>query len=207
MSKLMPVLLAASLSFLLFVGMTLLIEPNQVAAAPVEKNLPISILFDVVDDDPATIIRNTLKEPEKLERPPVVTTTIDTKPSKDKVAKLVFDLPDLKGSSMDGMKLPTMMGGTSNGSSGPRVRINPAYPRNAAINNIEGFVTLIYDITPMGTTENIRVVEAKPRGVFEKNAKKALRKWKYSPTIVDNKAVGIFGESVTLQFRLEQDVL
>jgi len=207
MSKIISVLLAALLSFALFVGMNLLIEPNQAEASPVEKTPPIIITIDIIDDEP--IIRKWAlpEKPDVLKIPPVTKTVIEADEQKTKVAVADIKLPKIKGHGIDGLKVPSLVGGAGIGGGTPRVRINPAYPRIAATNNIEGFVTLIYDITPMGTIENIRVVEANPRGIFERNAKRALLKWKYSPKIVDNKAVGIFGESVTLQFRLEQDVL
>jgi len=204
MSKIISVLLAAALSFALFVGMNLLIEPNEVMASPAEE-LPTVVIHYTEKNEKLTLIdRRIPKKIKPKERPPMVKTTVDSELKKQKVAVVDFKLQRVKGHGIDDLKFPNLMSGGNLGAGAPRVRINPAYPRIAATNNIEGFVTLIYDITPMGTIENIRVVEANPRGIFERNAKRALLKWKYSPKIVDNKAVGIFGESVTLQFRLEQ---
>ena len=207
MSKIISVLLAVSLSFVLFVGMTLLIEPNPVEASPVEKNPPISILFDVKDDAP--IIRKWAlpEKPDEPKIPPVTTTVIDADEQKTKVAAVDFKLPKIKGHGIDGLKVPSLVGSSGIGGGTPRVRINPNYPRPAAIEGIEGYVTLTFDISPMGTTENIRIIEANPRGYFEKSARKALRKWKYSPKLVENKPVGVQGETVTLQYRLEKELL
>jgi len=207
MSKLVSILLAISFSFLLFVGMTLLIEPNSVKAAPAVKTAPVVIHYLEKDDKLGLIDRKIPEKTKPKKKPPMVKTTIDTDSKKQKVAMVDLRLPNIKGHGIDGINFPKLMGGSDMGAGAPRVRIDPAYPRIAATNNIEGFVTLIYDITPMGTIENIRVVEANPRGIFERNAKRALRKWKYSPKMVDNIPVGIFGESVTLQFRLEQEFL
>lgn len=206
MSKVIALILAISLSFLLFVGMTLLIKPNAVEASPTNKNPLISITF-IPKDDPIKIRTPLPKEPEKSEIPPVVTTIIETNVKEDKVAAVDFDFPTIQTNGDSIFRLPPVLGGAQDGTLTPRVRINPNYPRPAATEGIEGYVTLTFDISAMGTTENIRIVEANPRGYFERSAKKALRKWKYSPKMVENKPVGVVGETVTLQYRLEKEML
>ncbi|WP_286234953.1 M56 family metallopeptidase [Thalassotalea sediminis] len=61
----------------------------------------------------------------------------------------------------------------------PIVRVNPTYPAEAADNGIEGWVILEFGVTPNGTVDNIRVIESHPDDVFDKEAKKALAKWRY----------------------------
>jgi len=206
MSKIIALLLAISFSFLLFVGMTLLIEPNQVEASPIKDNPSVSITF-IPKDDPIGHRIRFLKKPKEPEVPPVVRTVIETNAKHDKVARLVFEAPSFKTKTGSIFDLPSVLGGSRDGTLTPRVRINPNYPRPAAIEGIEGYVTLSFDISPMGITENIRIVEANPRGYFERSARKALRKWKYSPKMVENKPVGVQGETVTLQYRLEKELL
>lgn len=64
----------------------------------------------------------------------------------------------------------------------PTMRIEPIYPAHAAEQGISGSVVLKYDISPAGDTENVTVVNAKPAGVFNREAKKALKKWQYKPS-------------------------
>ncbi|MFC4698706.1 TonB family protein [Glaciecola siphonariae] len=86
----------------------------------------------------------------------------------------------------------------------PMVRVPPQYPNNAATKGIEGYVTLSFSVNAVGEVENVIVVDAQPKGVFEKAAKRALRKWKYQPRIEQGKAVAMSGLAVTLDFTLEQ---
>lgn len=64
----------------------------------------------------------------------------------------------------------------------PTMRIEPLYPIQAAEQGISGSVVLKYDINPAGNTANISVVNAKPEGVFNREAKKALKQWQYKPS-------------------------
>lgn len=206
MSKLISLFIAVLFSFILFVGMTLLIEPSQVEASPARENPAISITFEP-DDDPINPRIRLPKQPEEPEIPPRATTQTKTKVKPDKVAGFDFKPHSFRPTGDLAFGLPTELGGTGDGALTPKVRINPTYPRPAAADGIEGYVTLTFDISAMGTTENIRIIEAKPRGMFERSARKALRKWRYSPKMVDNKPVGVHGETVTLEYRLEKTML
>lgn len=71
---------------------------------------------------------------------------------------------------------------TAKQSISPTMRIEPFYPIQAAEQGISGSVVLKYDINPAGNTANISVVNAKPEGVFNREAKKALKQWQYKPS-------------------------
>ncbi|MEH6552597.1 M56 family metallopeptidase [Pseudoalteromonas tetraodonis] len=64
----------------------------------------------------------------------------------------------------------------------PIMRSEPLYPKQAAEQGISGSVVLKYDITPAGKTANITVVKAEPEAVFNKEAKRALMQWQYTPS-------------------------
>ena len=84
----------------------------------------------------------------------------------------------------------------------PSVRIEPQYPREAASKGIEGYAVLEFTITAAGTTADVKVVDSKPRGVFNRAAIQAVQQWKYKPQIVDGKAVEVPGMRVQLDFSL-----
>jgi protein TonB len=86
----------------------------------------------------------------------------------------------------------------------PLVRINPEFPRRAAARGIEGWVQLEFTITPAGTVENARVIDADPKGQFEDAALKAIARWKYNPKVVDGKPVARNGIQVVLRFELDK---
>ncbi len=71
----------------------------------------------------------------------------------------------------------------------PLVRIPPRYPRLAARRGIEGVVRVAFTITKDGLVSQARVLSADPAGVFDAAALKAVKKWKFSPKMVDGKAV------------------
>jgi bla regulator protein BlaR1 len=63
----------------------------------------------------------------------------------------------------------------------PIIRIEPKYPVEAAKNRIEGFVQLDFTIDSAGKTQDIRVLNAEPKDVFEKESIRALSQWEYTP--------------------------
>jgi len=71
----------------------------------------------------------------------------------------------------------------------PIVRIQPRYPRKAARRNIEGSVTVSFTITKDGRVRDARVLKATPEGVFDKEALKAILKWKFKPKMLNGEAV------------------
>lgn len=81
----------------------------------------------------------------------------------------------------------------------PIVRIEPRYPSSALENNIKGHVKLTFTVKANGSTENIRVVESVPEGVFDSTSIAALKKWKYIPQCNNGKVVKEMQET-TLSF-------
>src|SRR5262249_14426039 len=85
----------------------------------------------------------------------------------------------------------------------PLVRVSPLYPPRAQSRGVEGWVQLQFTITPQGTTKDIEVVDANPKGYFERAAKDAVKKYKYKPRIVDGVAVDWPGVQLVISFKLE----
>jgi protein TonB len=90
------------------------------------------------------------------------------------------------------------------GEATPIVRIEPKYPVQAARDGKEGWVRLSFTINEVGGVEDVDVIEADPKRVFDREAKRALRKWKYKPKIVDGKPVKQPGMRVQLDFTLDK---
>ena len=78
---------------------------------------------------------------------------------------------------------------TAEGDIIPIVRIRPMYPREAAIAGIEGWVKVEFTITEVGTVKDPRVIEASPARMFNREAIRAILKWKFKPRVVDGVAV------------------
>ncbi|MFD2179560.1 energy transducer TonB [Veronia pacifica] len=75
----------------------------------------------------------------------------------------------------------------------PSLRIEPSYPLHARMRGIEGFVVLALSVDENGKPYNVEVKEANPRRVFEREAIRAVRQWRYPAT----------GAQTTLTVRLE----
>jgi len=56
-------------------------------------------------------------------------------------------------------------------------RVNPRYPRRAKIRRQEGFVQLTFKIDSNGFVSDVRVVDSNPKGVFEDESIKAIKRW------------------------------
>jgi len=102
------------------------------------------------------------------------------------------------------IKIPSMIG--SQGEAAPLVRITPKYPITAARDGKEGWVQLGFTISEIGTVTAPYIINSEPKRVFDKEALRALRKWKYKPKMVEGKAVQQTGQSIQLDFKLEQDL-
>ena len=85
----------------------------------------------------------------------------------------------------------------------PLVRINPEYPVRALQRRIEGWVTLEFTITEVGSVEDVVVLASEPGTVFDRSAMQAVRKWKYNPKIEDGVAAARPGVRTTLEFTME----
>ncbi|MEW9798383.1 energy transducer TonB [Alteromonas sp. CYL-A6] len=86
----------------------------------------------------------------------------------------------------------------------PIVRVDPAYPAEAARDGIEGWVALRFTIDPLGAVRDIEIVDAAPKRIFDRAARRALAKWKYQPKRQDGRAISQPGMQVILEFSLQQ---
>lgn len=196
------ILLGAVAAFGLFVLMAKLIEnssrpPEEIPDAPV-----IDIVMDEPDDETQTRTRVPPPPPPPPPQPPKV------EPVEPEEAE-----PDTEGFSLaipavDTGGVGVNIGGVGamarDGDATPIVRIDPKYPPQAARDGTEGWVRLEFTINELGGVDDIKVLEAKPKRIFDREARRALRKWKYKPKIVDGKPIKQTGMFVQLDFKLEQ---
>lgn len=111
-----------------------------------------------------------------------------------------FNMPSVSVAGAGGLTGPGAL--MRDGDATPIVRIEPKFPTKAARDGIEGWVQLSFEINKIGGVENVQVINAQPKRVFDREARKALRKWKYKPKMVDGKPQHQTGLSVQLDFKL-----
>ncbi|MBT4076202.1 MAG: energy transducer TonB [Gammaproteobacteria bacterium] len=121
--------------------------------------------------------------------------------------QLKMDMPRITSSGVTGGPFMGQMASGAGAAVGDGelialVKIAPRYPRKAAIAKKEGWVKVEFIVTELGTVKDVKVLDAKPRRLFERAAKKAILKWKFKPRIVDGKAVPRKAIQ-TIEFKLE----
>jgi len=83
----------------------------------------------------------------------------------------------------------------------PVVRVAPAYPRNAKMAKIQGFVTMAVTIDPDGTVSEAKVLESDPPRLFDQSALTAIKRWKFRPKVVNGAPVAQKAKQ-TIEFKL-----
>lgn len=71
----------------------------------------------------------------------------------------------------------------------PLVRIKPRYPIRAQRRRISGWVKIEFTITATGTVEDPVVIASQPENIFDREALRAISRWKFKPKIIDGQAV------------------
>jgi len=197
---LVAVLLGAVVTFALFAFMTFLVNLDGVRMDKSEKSEPIVINPDREDSKTNQTKRFKPKPPPPPDSPPPPT-AVEPETS-DANTGMEFNIGGVEVSGVSaGMDGPGA-GMMQDGDATPVVRIDPRYPIKAARDGKEGYVILSFTINELGGVDDVKVIEAKPKRLFNKEARRALSRWKYKPKMVDGKAVKVFDETVRLDFNL-----
>lgn len=86
----------------------------------------------------------------------------------------------------------------------PIVRIEPQYPRDALLRRIEGWVQLRFTINPDGSVSDPVVIAAEPPRIFNREAQRAILRWKFRPRIVDGQPMSRQAEQI-IEFKISPD--
>ncbi len=200
------VVIGAAITLLLFYFMYSLITTS--ATKPRNSDNP-TIDFSPVKLEAEAERKNRVRPkkpppPKEPPPPPKMKVAQQTKPVNQMPS---MDMPNLDlAANGDGPALgPVGLGNVDQNAEGdviPLVRIPPQYPRKAAMAKIEGWVKVEFTITEEGTVTNPRVLEAKPPRIFDREALRAILKWKFKPKIVDGVRVPQIATQ-TIEFKLE----
>jgi periplasmic protein TonB len=196
------ILIGAGIAFTLFVVMAKLIENTSRPAEEVPDTPVIDIVMSKPDDDTQTRNRVPPPPPPPPQQPPKMQPTEpdDVDPDADGFS---LNVPGIDTGGV-GINLGGVGAMRRDGDATPIVRIEPKYPVQAARDGKEGWVRLSFTINEVGGVDDVEVLEAEPKRIFDREAKRALRKWKYKPKIVDGKPEKQFGMKVQLDFKLDK---
>lgn len=200
-------IVAVGVTFGLFLFMFKLISSG--AGGNDELEAISGIHFGPVDipDEVVTRNRRIPKKPPPPKNPPP--------PPKMQISKVDQQVTNMPKLDLPDMNLP-MTGGdgmfignfgsvdrTEEGDIIPIVVIRPMYPRDALMEGLEGWVDVEFTITETGTVKNPRVLKAMPPRIFNREALRAILKWKFKPRVVDGQAVERPAQQ-RIEFNLEQ---
>jgi len=187
----------AAMTFVAFAFMQYLISGEQ--RAPVKPGGDIIVeIFQAPED-------SKLRHIQKIQPPPPMPKVPQKAPPLDTSADPVLAISDFTPITIDDF------GGDINntinrptGDATPIVRINPKYPTTAARDGIEGWVQLSFSISPTGEVIDPVVINAEPKRTFDREAIRAIKRWKYRPKVIEGVAQLQTGQTVQLDFKLQQ---
>ncbi|MFT4926717.1 MAG: protein TonB [Phenylobacterium sp.] len=201
---LLSIVAGSSVSFGLFYFMAMLISGGENRNADVSESIRVELLTAPPKSNVQTKRRVPPPPPPPPKAPPKAP---EPEPDNDNMdsSTLQFNIPsvDVGGDTMSLTGPGSGIG--RDGDATPIVRIEPKYPMTAQRNGTEGWVRLSFSINLVGGVEDVKVTEAMPKRVFDRAAKRALKRWKYKAKMVDGKPVKQTGLSVQLDFSMEQD--
>jgi protein TonB len=160
-----------------------------------DRNDALRIDFIKVDRDELENIRERRKPPKpeppkKPPPPPKLNVDNQDRPQQEMPR---IDMPrvstGLSGGSGPFLGTWSAGGPSAEGDVIPIVRIEPQYPRQALIEGVSGYVVIEFTIEPDGSVSDPKILESQPRRMFDRNAVRAIYKWKFKPRIVDGKPV------------------
>ena len=187
----------AAMTFAAFAFMQYLISGEQ--RAPVKPGGDIIVeIFQAPEDSKVRHIQK-IQPPPPMPKVPKKAPPLDT--SADPVLAISDFTPvtidDFGGDINNTINRPT-------GDATPIVRINPKYPTTAARDGIEGWVQLSFSISPTGEVIDPVVINAEPKRTFDREAIRAIKRWKYRPKVIEGVAQLQTGQTVQLDFKLQQ---
>ena len=125
------------------------------------------------------------KPPKEPPPPPKLIVEKQVKPTMNRIKIEIpnIDLPSLAGG---GPFLGNWAGNPlAEGDVLPIVRIDPQWPREALVEGIEGYVVVEVTIGADGSVKDVRVIQAEPKRMFDRNVIRAVLKWKFKPRIIN----------------------
>jgi protein TonB len=141
------------------------------------------------------------QKPEQQPPPPEMNLAKKMNPG-DAVGNIIPDL-DTSLELEDATNIDSAGGGDREAV--PLVRVDASYPPRAKQQGIEGYVELRFTITPVGTIADVEVMRSKPPYIFDREAIRAVRKWRYNPKLENGLAIARPNQTVRIEFKLPRE--
>jgi periplasmic protein TonB len=180
----------------LLFGMHLLIATGEsISVEPRSRH--ILDWRNVVTEEPVIVEETVLP---KIDKPPVPPPTpVPESANSSGIGVTVWSAPPVPHTHR-----PTIAGlGLSDGPLVSIIKVQPRYPVAAQTRGLEGTVIVRFDVTPLGTVENVVVVESS-NSIFDKAAVEAAYRFKYRPQVIDGTSYGVRGLQQHFRFDMEE---
>ncbi|CAM3061051.1 energy transducer TonB [Vibrio rarus] len=198
--------IALLLTVFVFGFMTWLVNLGK---TPLQVTKPL-LSFDIVQVEQESQVQRRQRQlpepPPKQVQPPKMKSSHSSNVSSTPMALSHFELPQVSiDTSVLGLAIsaPGPLSIGQNQQAMPLSRVEPRYPARALSRKIEGFVVMSFTINPNGRPTDIQIEQSQPKRIFDREAKRALQRWKYQPLIVDGKATARKGQTLKLEFKLQ----
>lgn len=202
MKTLISLLPGFLVAFVLFIAMSSIVAPPEGFERPYTESTAIDFLQRRKDSDTETRSRS-LPEPPQIPQVPTLTAA---NASPDMPPAPTLPMPPMSADmSLSNL---SMMGDLLVGISKadtevmPLVRQSANYPERAKSRKIEGFVTARLSISADGSVTNVEVVAAEPPGIFDREAVRAMYRYRFAPKVVDGQPVAQTATQ-TVEFKLK----
>lgn len=163
----------------------------------VSEIMPVAVLLSAHTDSEVKEKSKVLTPPPRMKSMPPRATEVPEETSS--TAELgVIDAGNIHIDTV----LTKDFGQPSNYDANPIVRITPNYPIQAARDGLEGWVKLSFSISEIGAVVDAKVIGSEPAKIFDREALKALKRWKYRPKVQNGSAVIQENQTVVLEFYL-----
>lgn len=193
-------LAASAVTFGLFFLMQALVKFDEVRLDEEKAVRFIDVIEDIQEQPPRRIERQVEKPPEVEAPPPDIQA-----PEVDVQGPDKLNLAISRGATGSAVDLGSIdLGPSQDGDYLPLVRVQPQYPRRAQERGVEGYVIVELTVNEDGTVppESILIIEADPKGYFERAATRAAEKFKYKPKVVNGKPQKVTGVRYRFSFDL-----
>jgi protein TonB len=195
------------MALLLFLLMHALIGGRDGFQRPEDTGRVVDFVRVRADEIVQTRERQVPKKPPPPDKPPPPPQLQTQAPQQEVRQVLDIETPDISVGFTGGPVVAAGWQAGNNVGDGdiiPIVRIEPTYPRDALMKGLEGWVRIGFTIMPDGSVADPQVLAAEPRRVFDREAIRAILRWKFKPRIVDGQAVSREAEQ-TIDFKINPE--
>lgn len=198
---------AATLTLGLFILMAYLVKPDNIFHKKVIQNATIEMVRLVREESLLQQEDQLPEQPKEESDKPPMPEALSTPASKPQMNQPVMSMASVPLSTAPSSPFlgdfkPGQQATIATGVI-PLVRVEPRYPRKAARRGLQGWVKVEFTILEDGTVADVKVVDSKPSNTFDREAMRAILRWKFQPKVVEGKAVKQRAQQ-QIEFKLKQ---